>query len=265
MRNYIKELPTDAKQYKNSYCWITPDGSVYGIETRHNASCRGSYFKYTTFINKHNGYVYTSVKYGLHDMRQTRVHRLVAELFLPNPFKLPVVGHKNNIKSDNRVDNLYWTTPKENTQKAVDDGLLVNAKGYEDSQSHPCIMFDTYTNKILGKYDSCSEASMCTNIPIGTIMRQCRYKRPVRKPFYFRFQDDESICPPRIVIQYDYFSDTEIGRYYNTWDASNKTGISDSTILAQCSSGKKPKTRTKSKSYFLYSYVDKCVETIENR
>lgn len=263
----LDKLPEDAVKVEGTMNWVDPRGNVYGIETRKLKNSRtgkktkhknyGKYFKYNTFTNHKNGYVYCTFKYIKDESKeeyynkQRRVHIVIAETFLENPNNYPIVGHKNNIKNDNRVENLYWTTWQENTQKAVDDGLLVNDKSYDDSQSNPVIMFNTYTNEEISRYGSCREASRETGIGVNTILRQAKYKKPVRKPFYFRFQDDASAQPPTIVVEYDLKTHTELGRYWNTWDAERKTGINSKNILQQCKNNRIPPW-TKSGTYFLY-------------
>lgn len=44
------------------------------------------------------------------------VHRLVATMFIPNPYNYPVVNHKDENKANNMVDNLEWCTVQYNTQ-----------------------------------------------------------------------------------------------------------------------------------------------------
>ena len=56
------------------------------------------------------GYIQVSLNH-----KRFKIHRLVATAFIPNPESLPQINHKNEIKTDNRVENLEWCTAKYNS------------------------------------------------------------------------------------------------------------------------------------------------------
>lgn len=58
------------------------------------------------YINKNNGYAYIFIRDDNGIYVNKRIHRLVAEAFIPNHNKLPMVNHKDFNRSNNRLDNL---------------------------------------------------------------------------------------------------------------------------------------------------------------
>lgn len=57
-----------------------------------------------------------------------RVHRLVAEAFIPNPNNLPYIDHINCVRDDNRVENLHWVTHTENINNPLTKEAIINSK-----------------------------------------------------------------------------------------------------------------------------------------
>ena len=164
--------------------YITPSGQVY-VDYGNN-----NFFPKKNFINTQNGYLYVNINTET-GAKQRRVHILVAQAFIDNPLGLSIVGHKDNNKANCSVDNLYWTTVAENTQKAYQDGLAKNAKGYEDSQSMPVYVFDL-NKQLLLDYGSISEAAKALGLAKGTIANQCKHnvKTKPRCGYYFRYQQE---------------------------------------------------------------------------
>lgn len=66
-----------------------------------------------------NGYCHVKLYNGDGTYTNKKVHRLVAESFIPNPENKPTVNHKNGIRTDNRVENLEWATYQENNLHAI--------------------------------------------------------------------------------------------------------------------------------------------------
>ncbi len=64
-----------------------------------------------------------------------RIHRLVAEAFIPNPKNLPYVCHKDDNPENNSVDNLWWGTHTDNVRDMWKKDRAVIKRGSENSRS----------------------------------------------------------------------------------------------------------------------------------
>ena len=101
---------------------ITLNGADYLVDDKGNV-----YGKTGKIKQRPNDDGYASFTGGC-DKRRRRycTHRIVAELFVPNPYGLPEVDHKDANRMNPAADNLEWVTHYENVQRAVRKG---NTKG----------------------------------------------------------------------------------------------------------------------------------------
>lgn len=138
-----------------------------------------------------------------------KVHRLVASTFILNENKLPQINHKNEIKTDNRVDNLEWCDAKYNanygTAKArkmftyksrhgedfiSNLGKKYSKKATEASvlKTRKSVLQFTLNNIFIKRFDSISSAVRETNIYKSGIIRACKGEYKQAGGFIWKYE-----------------------------------------------------------------------------
>ena len=94
------------------------------------------------------GYKYVVVSKN-YNQKTLKIHRLIAQLFIPNPENLATVNHKNFQKDDNRVENLEWMTHRNNSLDAYNKGRFFTPRGTQVGNS---ILKENQVLEIIQKY-----------------------------------------------------------------------------------------------------------------
>ena len=104
------------------------------------------------------------------------VHRLAAEAFIPNPYGLPQVNHKDEIKTNNVVTNLEWCDNKYNSNYGTRNERI----------SKPVYQY-TKDGSLVRSYPSAIEAERKSGYHQGHISACCLGKRKQHKGFIWTY------------------------------------------------------------------------------
>lgn len=121
---------------------------------------------------------YMEVTLGTLDNRHAgvRVHRIVAEQFLPNPLNLPEVNHKDYDRKNNCVDNLEWVTHNQNVSYSVDAGHYNGCKGEKNGRAKISWNDVDCIRELYNSGTRIYQIAKEFNLPYSTVFNIVKYK-----------------------------------------------------------------------------------------
>jgi hypothetical protein len=188
----INEIWRPIKGYEGLY-QVSNLGRVKSL-TRKN--CRSD--RFIKLVNDRKGYLIVGL-YINGKAKHYKVHRLVAEAFIPNPDNLPEVNHKSEekwlntvwINEDGTIDldksNLEWCTKSYNCSYGTRiKKLLVTRKINEGKTAEKPVIQMTLDNKVVAIWPSASEAERNGFIQ-SNITVCCQGKRKTHKGYKWQY------------------------------------------------------------------------------
>ena len=204
------------------------------IETKHPYIRKGELLNPS--MNSGRGYLRVSFSDGHRHYKHFDVHRLVALLFVPGYKEGLVVNHKNEIKTDNRAENLEWCTYQYN----------LNYSDVVAWKRKPVYQYDLDGN-FIQKHKCCVDAEKMIEAYQGAMVH-VMYESKVGMwrgylwSFEYRTKEQWSEILKkhksslRPIVQMD-DEGNEIKRFNTTSEAAKAMGVSV-TAICNCARGK---------------------------
>lgn len=176
-----KDIPGFEGRYQVSNEGRVKSVDHYGVGGTHIILYKG---KILTPVIGTDKYYHVFLSYGKGKKKACLIHRLVAEVFIPNHEGKREVNHKDENKLNNHVSNLEWVTSKENANYGTRNRRSVE-KRIENGYILPVLMLDS-ENKIINEFESAAEAARYVNGANGNIHISCRNNG--RKAYGYKWQ-----------------------------------------------------------------------------
>lgn len=156
--------------------------TIYVINGIHNKYYRDIILK--PFAQK-NGYLNVCLwKDG--KKKNRLIHQLVAQSFIPNPNNLPQVNHKNEIKDDNRVENLEYCDAKYNNNYGTRNKRIAEKKT-NGKLAKPVVQINKDTNEVIAEFPSINEVQRQLGINNSHISQCCNGKRNTAGSYKWKY------------------------------------------------------------------------------
>ena len=119
--------------------------------------------------------------------KTTLTHRFIAECFIPNPNKLLEINHKNEIKTDNRVENLEWCDRRHNINHGTRNKRVCKSLINHPKLSKKVSQF-TKDGVFVKEWGSLHEIERVLGFRIGDISKCCNGKRNSAYGFIWKYK-----------------------------------------------------------------------------
>ena len=130
-----------------------------------------------------DGYLFVTL-YKNGDHKTCKVHRLVAQTFIPNPDNLPQVNHKDEDKENNSVQNLEWCDRKYNYNYGT------RIQRISEKNSKPVLQY-TKSGEFVKEWKSARDVQRNLGY-FGTYISSCCLgKRKSAYGFIWKFKDSK--------------------------------------------------------------------------
>lgn len=217
-----QEIWKDIKGYEGCY-QISSKGSVKSLK-RISSSGRSIPECIRTPQVLKCGYLFVRLYKG-NVGKNLRIHRLIAEAFIPNPDNKPCIDHINTIKTDNRIENLRWATIQENVSNPISrrKQIATVTATFADPALRKRI-----SEKLKAKHkdkEFSNRIFELTHTPEANNKR--RYNSKVKAVVHC---DENGV---------------ELGRYRSTREAERELGLSAGSVVGWCKGRSKPKNKHK--------------------
>lgn len=190
----MEEIWKDVKGYENLY-QISNTGKIKSLERYKNNHSKKQLVKEKIrkqIVSKTGYYTCMLNKNGKNKL--FKVHRLIAEAFIPNPNNYPIINHKDGNKLNNDISNLEWCNYSHNGKEAYRLGLIKNntygIKKYNNSLKIKVNQYDL-NGKFIKQWESISDIQKELNYATTNICRCCKGTYKTAYGYIWKYTKDE--------------------------------------------------------------------------